>query len=190
MPQEKRKRWRTKRMCLSTWLAVCVYIPRRIGRSCSRWLGADTHTPPLKLWKMWGFPSAGETPPSMVAGCHRENLGWATGNRGDEDSQKVGAGRGSRRQPMERFGNVMHADAVLEGHESAQRWQPKGGFSCHGFHPCFGACHGPPSTACSHTPPLKLWKQWKSPPGWGRSLRTRKSWQPAGVGKLPSGCAH
>jgi hypothetical protein len=36
---------------------------------------------------------------------------------------------------MERFGNVMHADAVLEGHESAQRWQPKGGLQLPWFSP-------------------------------------------------------
>ena len=56
---------------------------------------------------------------------------------------------------MERFGNVTQADAVFEGHESAQRRQPEGGLSCHGFRPRFGAGHGPSGTGLFTPAPVE-----------------------------------
>ena len=42
----------------------------------------------LRPWGGYTHSPADEVTPPLVAGCHRENLGWATGNRGDEGGPK------------------------------------------------------------------------------------------------------
>jgi len=94
--------------------------------------------------------STGGCPPLLVAGCHSENLGWATGNHGAHDSQNR---QRRKRHDSASGGSGKQAGAVFRGHKDAKRWQPYGVLKLPGFRACFGAFHGPLGTGLfTHSP--------------------------------------